>query len=246
MEKKMNLTEILNEIRTYFIANADEARVEKYARYFKEGFDAYGVHQDLLFEQKDIWLKEFADLGLEGFLDLGDELVKSGKYEEGSLAILFLEKLKKQYTKDTFNRIGGWFDNGISNWAHTDFICSTLFPHFFKKGICDYMDFADWRASGAKFKRRAVPVGMLNLLKLTDNYQPFFEFIDSMMLDPDKPVQQGLGWFLRESWKKQPEATETFLLKWKNSSPRVIFQYATEKMTKENKERFRKEKVKKT
>jgi hypothetical protein len=35
---------------------------------------------------------------------------------------------------------------------------------------------------------------------------------------------------------------EVFLLKWKDISARLIFQYATEKMTKENKERFRKSK----
>ena len=62
------------------------------------------------------------------------------------------------------------------------------------------------------------------------------------MMDPEKKVQQGLGWFLRESWKIKPKETETFLLKWKNNAPRTIFQYATEKMTAEEKKRFRKDK----
>jgi 3-methyladenine DNA glycosylase AlkD len=62
------------------------------------------------------------------------------------------------------------------------------------------------------------------------------------MMDPEREVHQGLGWFLREAWKKQPQVTETFLFKWKNSAARLIFQYATEKMTAEEKQRFRKEK----
>ena len=63
-----------------------------------------------------------------------------------------------------------------------------------------------------------------------------------MMMDPEREVHQGLGWFLREAWKKQPEPTELFLLKWKNTAPRLIFQYATEKMTPEGKQKFRKQK----
>jgi 3-methyladenine DNA glycosylase AlkD len=62
------------------------------------------------------------------------------------------------------------------------------------------------------------------------------------MLDQERVVQQGLGWFLREAWKRRPEVVEAFLLEWKDSAPRLIFQYATEKMTPENKARFRKAK----
>ena len=80
-------------------------------------------------------------------------------------------------------------------------------------------------------------------MKTTIDFQPFFEFLDPMMMDPEREVHQGLGWFLREAWKKQSEPTEKFLLKWKNTSPRLIFQYATEKMTKEWKERFRRERA---
>jgi len=57
-------------------------------------------------------------------------------------------------------------------------------------------------------------------------------------------VQKGLGWFLREAWKIYPEETEGFLLKWKDTCGRIIIQYATEKMDKENRDRFRRTKKK--
>jgi 3-methyladenine DNA glycosylase AlkD len=62
------------------------------------------------------------------------------------------------------------------------------------------------------------------------------------MTDPEREVHQGTGWFLREAWKRKPEETEIFLLKWKDTAPRLIFQYATEKMTAEGKGRFRRHK----
>jgi 3-methyladenine DNA glycosylase AlkD len=62
------------------------------------------------------------------------------------------------------------------------------------------------------------------------------------MKDADREVHQGMGWFLREAWKIRPEETETFLLEWRNTAPRLIFQYACEKMDKEHKLKFRKNK----
>jgi 3-methyladenine DNA glycosylase AlkD len=79
-------------------------------------------------------------------------------------------------------------------------------------------------------------------MKLSTDFAPFFEFITPMMHDPEREVHQGLGWFLRETWKKQPEAAETFLLSYKDTAPRLIFQYACEKMTPEGKAKFKRSK----
>jgi 3-methyladenine DNA glycosylase AlkD len=62
------------------------------------------------------------------------------------------------------------------------------------------------------------------------------------MKDNERVVHQGMGWFLREAWKLQKEPTESYLLKYKDVSPRLIFQYACEKMTADNKLRFKKSK----
>ncbi|MBA7569191.1 hypothetical protein ES708_10929 [subsurface metagenome] len=71
-----------------------------------------------------------------------------------------------------------------------------------------------------------------------------FEIIDPIMTDKEDMVQKGLGWFLREAWKRQPDPIEDFLMKWKNTCGRIIVQYATEKMDKEYRKRFRREKQK--
>ena len=68
---------------------------------------------------------------------------------------------------------------------------------------------------------------------------PFFDFIDPMMMDQEKVVHQGLGWFLRETWKKSPDLVEGFLLKWKDQCARLIIQYATEKLTKAQKAKYK-------
>jgi 3-methyladenine DNA glycosylase AlkD len=60
-----------------------------------------------------------------------------------------------------------------------------------------------------------------------------------MMGDSEKVVHQGLGWFLRETWKRDRNPVEAHLLKWKDTCARLIVQYATEKMSKEEKLRFK-------
>jgi 3-methyladenine DNA glycosylase AlkD len=242
----MNFKPILEEIRNFLTANADEGNVKKYSYYFKEGYDGYGVAQEPFYKFKDEFVAKYTPImNIEESIELGNFLFASGKYEEGSLAILMLLSYKKEFSKETLNAPSFWLDNYVRNWAHTDFICGELMSVLLLNNHVSYIDLSEWRLAQSKWKRRAVPVSMIKLMKQSKDFGEFFNFIDPMMMDPERVVHQGLGWFLRECWKKKPEATEDFLLKWKNTSPRLIFQYATEKMTKENKERFRKEKPKK-
>ena len=237
----MTALELFNQIRTFFEANSNQELVKKYSRYFKTGYDAYGVSQELLHGYLDEILSD-KSLSLNFLLETGRLLVSTGKYEDTFLACLFITKHKKQYSPAIFDEISHWFDIGINNWAHTDYICGEILSVFLLKSIVPLESFAKWRFAKNSFKRRAVPVAMIKLMKTSKNYQQYYEFLEPMMLDPVREVQQGLGWFLREVWKKNPTETEEFLLKWKNKAPRLIYQYATEKMSKEEKERFRREK----
>jgi 3-methyladenine DNA glycosylase AlkD len=241
-QRAATLQHLVAEIQAYCAAHADPRIVAKYARYFKEGYDAYGVPDRELSTQRAAWLKAYRDeLGLEGLLDLGDLLWQSGRYEEGFLAIYFAGEFKQEFRPHTLNRLGRWFAIGISNWAHTDVLCGML-GEFLTREIVPLEAFGPWREAPYKYQRRAVPVTLLPLLKIRQEYTPLLDFLRPLMLDKERVVQQGLGWFLREAWKRQPEAVEAFLLEWKDSASRLIFQYATEKMTPDNKARFRKAK----
>ena len=237
----MTPKELCEEIRRFCRTNADEAVVKKYSRYFKEGYDAYGVSKEK-FEEKVELLQSDKRITMKLVLSASRQLVKSGKYEETSFAIRLLSGFAEQFTTATFQEIEKWFEVGINNWAHTDVICGMLIPPFFKREIISLETFSDWRTAKNKYQRRAVPVTMLALLKSTKDYAPMFAFIEPLMMDGERVVHQGLGWFLREAWKLRKKQTEAFLLKWKDDAARVIFQYATEKMTPEQKKRFRKEK----
>jgi 3-methyladenine DNA glycosylase AlkD len=234
---------ICKDTEAFCKAHADPALVQKYSRYFKEGYDAWGVSPELL-NGKVEEILAIKGMTNEVIGKICLLLVKSPKYEMTSVTVLLLKKTIKQWDDLTFPLVERVFSIGITNWGHTDFICGEIIPELFKKKLAGMDSLKSWRKAVNRFQRRAAVVALIKPMKKSSDFRPYFDFIGPMMMDEERVVHQGLGWFLREAWKIQPEPTETFLLKWKDSAARLIFQYATEKMTPDQKLQFRKEKVK--
>ncbi len=147
----MTEKKLFDEIRKFCKKNADEKLVKKYARYFVEGYDAYGVDGKLSEEQRKLWFEKYKDeLGFDGFLKLGDLLVKDGKYEEVFFAIWFAGKFQKEFKPKTLNRFYQWIDSGVKNWAHSDVMSGEILSIFLTKGIVHLDTFSDWRISKNK------------------------------------------------------------------------------------------------
>jgi len=240
-----NAQSLVTEVREYCAANADPKKATKWARYFTEGYDAWGIvdkDHPLFGAKQQEWLDRYAPLGLRGFLHAGELLFASGKYEEGAMAIRFLKTFRDQLDARSLATLARWFDGGVRNWAHTDVLCGEVISPTLAAGQIGWKDLASWRASPHKFERRAVPVALLGLLKTKQAIGPLLQFLRPLMLDPERVVQQGLGWFLREAWKKTPAPVEAYLTGWKDTAPRLIFQYATEKMSPADRARFRRAK----
>ena len=232
---------LFNDLCDFGSTNANPAIVEKYTRYFKEGYDAYGISSELV-KGKVGQILSTPGITHELILDTSLLLVQSPKYEMTVIAIQLVLGFKKSWTHATFDAVEKWFLLGITNWTQTDYICGELMNLFFKKELISLGSISAWKTAENKFQRRAAVVSLIKPMKLSTEFSPFFNFIAPMMHDPAREVHQGLGWFLRETWKKQPEPAEAFLLKYKDTAPRLIFQYATEKMTAEGRERFRRSK----
>ncbi len=242
MPQFMNALALKNEITEFCQSHADDTIVNKYARYYKEGkdgYDAYGVSTELILS-KISELNGKNQVNLKVLFETAPALLKSGKHEETFFILLLVEKQLKNLTEENFEDISEWFEYGITNWAQCDTLCLKIIPWFFLKQQVPLHKLTKWQNSSLRFQRRAIPVTLVKLLKSTNDYSPFFNLITPLMMDQQRVVHQGLGWFLREAWKRQPDQTEKFLMLWKDRAARLILQYATEKMTKEEKIKFRK------
>jgi 3-methyladenine DNA glycosylase AlkD len=240
MKKKPE--DLVAEIRAYCAAKQDPKKAGKWERYFREGYDAWGLldkDHPVWNEKQQEWLESYSGLGLPGFLKAGELLFQSGKYEEGALAIRFLKTRRDELDAKSFGKLAKWFEAGIRNWAHTDVLCGEVIAPLLESHSIDLAALAGWRESKFKYQRRAVPVAMLGLLKARPAIPPLLEFLRPLMMDQERVVHQGVGWFLRETWKQDHTPVEAFLLEWKDRASRLIFQYATEKMTPAARGRFR-------
>jgi len=239
----MEINEIHKEIVEFCLANSDESVITKYSKYFREGYDGYGIDSKTFETQQANWVVAWKDkMTINDYLNLGDTLISTGKFEEAAFATHFILSKKNEFTNRTFERVGKWLENGIQNWANTDVLCMLVLSEFIFNEIIQPKDFADWTQSKSKWKRRAVPVTFVETIKKGHKIEPVLSVIEQLMLDKDEDVQKGLGTLLREIWKKQPELAESYLLKWKDTCGRKIIQYATEKMDKNNKVRFKRAK----
>ncbi len=235
------IDEKLIEIRDFCIKNSKQSNIDKYSRYFKEGFDGYGIDQKVYESQRDFWITDWKEeMTIDKYLDLGDKLIQFGKYEEISFAISFLKSERENYTVSTFYRIGNWFDIGISNWANTDVLCMLVLSSFLIDRIIEFDELKEWTKSNSEWKRRAVPVTLVELIKKDLKPGIALPLIEPLMLDDSEYVQKGIGTLLRGLWKTYPVGIEEFLLKWKDQCGRLIIRYATEKMDKEYRKKFRK------
>jgi 3-methyladenine DNA glycosylase AlkD len=232
-----------SEIRDFCVKNSNQANIDKYSRYFKDGFDGYGIDQRVYEQQRDSWINLWKkEMDLAKYLDLGDKLVEIGKYEEISFAISFVASERENYSEKTFDRIGNWFDFGITNWATTDVLCMLVLSNFLIDKVIPYIKLLEWTRSDSEWKRRAVPVTLVELIKKGLTPDEALPLIEPLMNDKSENVQKGIGTLLRGLWKSHPERIEEFLLKWKETCGRMIIQYATEKMDKEYRKKFRREK----
>ena len=235
----------IKEIKEFCETNSDPEIVKKFQKYFKEGYDGYGIDKNVAENQIENWIEQWKDeMTIDNYLLLGDELMRNGRYDEKNLAITFLKSKREDFSKDTFNRIGKWFDYGINNWATTDVLCWFLLSSLLIDKVIDFDDLKSWNDSDSEWKRRAVPVALVEFNKIEKKLKPdeVIEIIEPLMLDESEYVQKGIGTLLRELWKKYPTQIEDFLIKWKDKCGRLIVQYATEKMNKDYRTKFRKSK----
>jgi 3-methyladenine DNA glycosylase AlkD len=234
----MTSGELLNNIREYCKAKSNEEQLQKSQHYFKEEFIGYGLTAPQLHDKVKELLKS-GEIDIQTVIESAPVFMESRMYEEISFALLLLNGFWKQFTPETFRTIAGWFSISIRNWAHADTLGMFLLPRFLERKVVPVEAFVSWLDSPYKFQRRCVPVTLIKHIKKTREVMPSIHFVEKLMADPEREVHQGMGWFLREAWKISPSETEVFLGKYKDTAPRLIINYACEKMTTENKARFK-------
>ena len=240
----MESINIYESIHNYCLKNANTENITKYSRFFKEGYRGYGLTSDQI-KQIAKELSKNKDIKLENILNFSDSIFKDKMYDEIAIFLLLIFERKKIFDIKTLQEIEYLFKIGIDNWAHADILGMMILPQFISGKIVDENYFKQWLISANKFQRRCIPVTLIKSIKTIDHIENLFAIIEPLMLNNERETNQGTGWFMKKAWDTYPSETELFLSRYIESSPRIIFQIACEKMNPETKQKFRKIKNKK-
>jgi len=208
----------------------------KNAPLYKEGYDAFGLSDAEQRELRQMVLDRFNPSPQE-IADLGKIFLSTHKFEFGLLAVQLIKKHRPRVDRYVYEAVFEWLEQGIENIAHADLLATKITPVFLELGIASLDDFETWRTAPSKWTRR---VAALTMLYLRDKASPerLLEYIQPLLKDPEKVVQQGVGIFLRELWALHSDEVEEFLLNHRDNTAPTVMQYATEHMQRDKKKRF--------
>lgn len=206
----------------------DPVRAIRNMRNFNEGYDAFGIEDEEIKVLRDRILDEF-DLEVDELADLGSALLKTGKYELGTLAIMMLKKNRPRLTAHIRDQVKYWLDELVENWAHADFLAIKILPVLFELDLMDLEVWKQWRDSESKWTRRASFVTFVWLRK-AEKAENILEFIKPCLNENDRNAQMGLSWLITDLWHKSSEQVEEYLLEHKKDINPYILKAVSDKM----------------
>ncbi len=165
---------------------------------------------------------------------LCEELLEQGSWPMGVIAYDFAYRMRKHYDRETFKIFEGWLERYVRGWGDCDDFCT----HAFGELICQYTDLSErtvsWAYRDEFWMRRAAAVVLLpSISKGKYRETNPLRVADILMQDEHDLVRKGYGWMLKVLSIPEPELVFDYLLKHKDTMPRVAYRYALEKMSEE-------------
>jgi 3-methyladenine DNA glycosylase AlkD len=227
----MTIDELAPWVRAELGAAVDQDFRRGQFRYFREEVDNYGVRGH---EVKRIAAALYRRVKTWPAADrnkLCEALWKSGKLEEGVVAIYLYRRFQRQCGTAEFKIFARWIDRYVQNWAHSDGVASWLLAASIANSPELIEHLSAWAKSANRWKRRAAAVALLQEAKLGRRTEEIFRIASLLVEDSDDMVQKGVGWLLKEAYPKKPRETVEFLATWKRRTTRLVLRYAAEKMS---------------
>jgi 3-methyladenine DNA glycosylase AlkD len=223
--------QIVTRIRAGLRARAEEEFRRGVENFFREPVKAYGVRAPQVKEVAREACRELKERPEADAAAVALDLWKSGRLEEGGVAILIYRRRAKRCGEREFRMFEGWIDRYVHNWAHCDGVASWLLAASVANEPALIGELDGWTASKNRWKRRAAVVALLQEAKRGRNTAAIFRVAGALIEDADDMVRKGVGWVLKETYPRRPAETMEFLLPRAARAPRLVLRLAAEKMT---------------
>ncbi|HUK50547.1 MAG TPA: DNA alkylation repair protein [Terriglobales bacterium] len=182
--------------------------------------------------------KTHHELSIKEVNQLTDALWKGKSFEEKTLAISLLNRFHRILNEDTWKMTDRWIEQA-KGWALCDSLGSGPISSMLQNDRKRFQEVLRWTRSENFWRRRISTYTLRDLVYSKDLKQPF-TLLEKLLYDKEFWVQRAVGTWLRECWKQNRKMTESYLIKHANGLPRVTITVATERASKQFRERLRK------
>ncbi len=215
-------------IRRVLLNGASAPHTEEVQRFFKEEIRSRGWYTDELRKVAVRFRKAILnDCDQEFLLAVADKLFRGSILEEKIFAVVMLQGAVGQFGEPEFKLFSSWLPR-VSTWADHDALASYLLgPMIAAEPRRARVVFA-WAKSRNRWLRRAAAVSLIRPIREHKCRREVAQISNLLLNDEDDMVQKGLGWLLRESAKYDHDQTLPYLMKLRDSAPRLVIRTACE------------------
>ncbi len=222
---------------------ASEKRKKTNEWFFKTGKGEYGegdIFIGVSMPDTRKAIKSYLKLSFEEI----KHLLESPFHEVRMAGVLILtenaKKASKKQDKNQLKDIANFYlkhRKGINNWDLVDVSVHYILGNAISYGIFDLELLDELSSSESLWDRRMSIVATWTFIRKSDIY-PTITLAKKLLDNKEDLMHKAIGWMLRESWKREPEIIEDFLLENYHQLPRTTLRYSIERMEETKRKHF--------
>lgn len=180
-----------------------------------------------------ILYRKLNDKSIDNVLSICEHLLDEREWALGVIAYDWAFRVRKQYDQNTFFIFDRWLKKYVTGWGDCDDFCTHAFGELLSQNNELFTHILKWTLHPDFWVRRAAAVILIYPIK-HNKYRTINPFIisDALMNDNHHLVLKGYGWMLKVLSEVESNKVYEYLLKNKNTMPRVSYRYALEKFDK--------------
>jgi 3-methyladenine DNA glycosylase AlkD len=218
------------EIRRALKAVADPAVRTSYEWYFKGKLPFIGVRTPRVRQLFRELVPPHATYPVDRAIVDAFALLRAATAEEKHIGILLLHRYRRGLPEDFLLRLEPVFDDAVHEWGTCDGVCGRVLRHLLVRSDRDRRRIIAWSGSPNQWRQRASAVAFVNEARHGEYTAGILEVCERTVNNPERFVQLGTGWVLRELWLAEPRAVIAFLRRHYHEFSREGLRYAIEKM----------------
>jgi 3-methyladenine DNA glycosylase AlkD len=196
--------------------------------FFKEEIKSHGWYTAALRKAAVHFRRSIArEHGMDFVVLVADKLFNGRNLEEKVFAVFLLEKQTDNFGDNEFQLFASWLDR-VSSWADHDALAHDLLAPMMAADPARCREVFLWAKSPNRWRRRAACVALIRGVREQRFFPEIVRLSNQLLYDEDDMVQKGLGWLLREAAKANPKRTVPYLMKIRDTAPRLVLRTACE------------------